>query len=263
MQIIKDHIPGFPRVPYAMGRPTMIVLHETANPTATIDNEVAYVKRNWQNANFHYIVDANKAVEVTDPDYMGGGAGPNANPYAIHIELVRNTDFAKAYNNWLDLAGSLAKRYGIPMTYGQANGITTHNWVSQNMGGTDHTDPDAWLATNGVSINKLAEDINKRGGNLMIPDLNHLDVVFQRFFRRNSTQEEQERWIGKGTYTELIDVLITQPAYFAAVKSNEVGEKALRDDWEGQINRLTVEVTDLKAASEYEQVNKPVYIKKA
>ena len=262
MQIVRDRIPGFPQVPYAIGKPTMIVLHETANPTATIDNEVAYVKRNWQNANFHYIVDANKAVEVTDPDYMGGGAGPNANPYAIHIELVRNTDFKKAYNNWLDLAAQLADRYGIPKVFGSSNGIVTHHWVSLNLGGTDHTDPDVWLAQNGISSAQLSLDVNKRG-QFMVPDIPKLDAMFQWFHRRNSTTSEKEYWIGKRTYDELIDVLIAQQAAKDTLRYAALGETADKDNWQGQLTTLKAENTALKAASEYEQLTKPVYVKKA
>lgn len=262
MQIVKDHIPGFPQVPYATGKPTMIVLHETANPTATIDNEVAYVKRNWQNANFHYIVDANKAVEVTNPDYMGGGAGPNANPYAIHIELVRNTDFQKAYNNWLDLAKQLADRYGIPKVFGRANGIVTHHWVSLNLGGTDHTDPDVWLAANGISIDQLSLDINKRG-EYMVKDVPKLDAIFQGLMGRSSTKEEQDYWIGKRTYDELIDVIVNQQGFKDTLRRSVLGKTAEDGNWQGRLTALEKENTELKAAAVYEPLSEPVYKKKA
>lgn len=262
MQIIKDYIPGFPQEPYALGRPTMIVLHETANPTATIDNEVAYVKRNWQVANFHYIVDANKAVEVTNPDYIGGGAGPYANPYAIHIELVRNTDFTRAYNNWLDLAVQLADRYGIPKVFGSSNGIVTHHWVSLNLGGTDHTDPDVWLAQNGVSIEQLSLDINKRG-DFMVKDIPKLDAMFQWFFGRNSNASEQEYWIGKRTYDELIDVLVSQQASKDNLRRAALGKAAEEGNWQPRLTAAEARVKELEAASGYEKLDKTVYIKKA
>jgi len=166
--ITRDRIPGIPQSNYVGGKPSMIILHETANQSSTIDNEVAYVKRTWDDAFYHYLASWNKVVEVADPSYIAWGAGPAANPYAIHIELVRDNgkNFGDAYSNWLDTAVMLAKQYGIPCKFNsQQNGIVTHHWVSDNMGGTDHIDPDSWLAANGITLEKLEADlINKYGG---------------------------------------------------------------------------------------------------
>lgn len=72
----------------------------------------------------------------------------------------------------------------------------------------------------------------------LIPDRAHLDLIFQRFFLRNSLPAEQEEWIGKKGFTELLDKMITQPAYFLAVKKQEIGEVAFNDNWQGRLERL-------------------------
>lgn len=140
----------------------MVIAHEVANQNSTIDNEVAYMKANWQNAFVHYYVSDNKIVETANPNYLAYGAGPKANPYALHVELVRNNgkNFQKAYENYVWLIVYLCHKYKIPVRFNKnRKGIVTHHWVSQNLGGTDHSDPDAWLRTNKVSLKQFEKDL--------------------------------------------------------------------------------------------------------
>lgn len=88
-----------------------------------------------------------------------------------------------------------------------------------------------------------------KGGEDVIPDRDHLDLIFQRFFLRNSLPAEQEEWIGKKGYTELLDKVTRQPAYFLAVKKQEVGEVAYRDNWEGQIKSGLATIKELQATN--------------
>lgn len=179
MRIDVNRVPGLPQNGYAGGKPSMIILHETANQTSTLQNERDYVGNHWGDAFFHYLVDSERAMEVANPDFLAWGAGPQANPYAIHIELVRDNgrNFNQAYANYIELARTLASRYGIPLVFNrQQNGVVTHHWVSDNMGGTDHTDPDSWLSSNGVSLDKLKKDIE--GQNMAEKmDLNTLRIL--------------------------------------------------------------------------------------
>ncbi|MBC2106157.1 peptidoglycan recognition protein family protein [Listeria booriae] len=162
VSIQKQHISGLPKTAFAngVGKPSMIVLHETANSNATIENEVSYMSRNWQNAFVHAFVSDSKVIEVADTNYTAWGAGAAANRYAIHVELVRKGNFSKAYHNWLDAVVYYAKQYDIPMSFNQGKkGFVTHAWVSDNLGGTNHQDPIAWLKQNGVSMSQLEKDL--------------------------------------------------------------------------------------------------------
>ncbi|HAQ8459081.1 TPA: N-acetylmuramoyl-L-alanine amidase, partial [Enterococcus faecium] len=57
-----------------------ILLHETANETATGRNEAQYMKRSWYNAYTAYIVgDGGIVYQVGQPGYVQYGAGSYAN----------------------------------------------------------------------------------------------------------------------------------------------------------------------------------------
>ncbi|WP_159101138.1 peptidoglycan recognition protein family protein [Listeria grandensis] len=162
VNIQKQHMNGLPKTAFAngVGKPSMIVLHETANSKATIENEVSYMSRNWKNAFVHAFVSDSKVIEVADTNYTAWGAGATANRYAIHVELVRKGNFTKAYHNWLEIAVYYAKQYNIPMAFNEGKkGFVTHAWISKNLGGTNHQDPIAWLQQNGVSMVQLEKDL--------------------------------------------------------------------------------------------------------
>lgn len=143
-----------------------IILHETANPTATGRNEAQYMQRAWQNAYTAYIVgDGGIAYKVGEEGYVQWGAGSYANANSpVQIELQHTNDkaiFEKNYKTYVELARNSAKKFGIPLTldtpYNQ-NGIKSHLWVTQNIWG-DHSDPYGYLAKMGVSKAKLANDL--------------------------------------------------------------------------------------------------------
>lgn len=143
-----------------------ILLHETANETATGRNEAQYMKRSWTSAYTSYIVgDGGIVYQVGQPGYVQYGAGSYANANSpVQIELQHTHDkatFEKNYKAYVELARDSAMKYGIPLTldtpYNQP-GIKSHLWVTQNIWG-DHTDPYGYLSEMGVSKEKLAYDL--------------------------------------------------------------------------------------------------------
>ncbi|WP_224465716.1 peptidoglycan recognition protein family protein, partial [Enterococcus faecium] len=143
-----------------------ILLHETANETATGRNEAQYMQRSWTSAYTAYIVgDGGIVYQVGQPGYVQYGAGSYANANSpVQIELQHTHDkatFEKNYKAYVELARDSAMKYGIPLTldtpYNQP-GIKSHLWVTQNIWG-DHTDPYGYLSEMGVSKEKLAYDL--------------------------------------------------------------------------------------------------------
>lgn len=142
-------------------------LHSTANPSAPLDNEVAYLSRNYPNGNYtHLVGDSGRVIQVAE---VGQGAWDvggdwNCETYAA-IEfgerVTSQADFDKSYIVYIELARDLAKQAGIPLTLDTPDiaGIKTHNYVSRSGHGSDHTDPVAFLAMWGVSYDKLKRDI--------------------------------------------------------------------------------------------------------
>ncbi|WP_241481001.1 N-acetylmuramoyl-L-alanine amidase [Listeria newyorkensis] len=154
----------------------MVVAHETANPSSTIDNEVTYMTRNWQNAFVtHFVGGGGRVVQVASTGYTQWGAGAKANGYAYaQVELCRTKDkaqFAKDYAVYCQLLADLAKQAGIPVTLDTGSkvtdkGIKSHKWVTDKLGGTNHQDPYAYLASWGIDKALFAADLAKASGTI-------------------------------------------------------------------------------------------------
>ena len=62
---------------------------------------------------------------------------------------------------WAGLIREYAQKYGIPLTLDTSDrrGVKTHNWITHNLGNTDHTDPYGYLSKIGISKAQFAHDI--------------------------------------------------------------------------------------------------------
>ena len=82
----------------------------------------------------------------------------------MQIELCEFTNKSralKAYRNYIGLIREYAQKYGIPLTLdtNAKRGVKTHNWITHNLGNTDHTDPYGYLSSIGISKSQFAHDI--------------------------------------------------------------------------------------------------------
>ncbi|WP_311198575.1 LysM peptidoglycan-binding domain-containing protein [Jeotgalibaca sp. MA1X17-3] len=150
-----------------------IIAHESGNPnnvgTNSLNNEIAYMKRNYSNAFVsHWVGAGGKIVQIAKTGKIQWGAGPKANPYAYaQVELARTnnrTQFQKDYAAYVWLLRQLAQEANLPCTLNSGTsltspGIKTHAWISRYLGGTDHVDPDDYLASWGVSMTQFKKDI--------------------------------------------------------------------------------------------------------
>ncbi|MEJ6348014.1 GW dipeptide domain-containing protein [Holzapfeliella sp. He02] len=162
---------------YRYGRPEGVVIHETANPTSTIYNEVSYMKNNWDDigAYVHAFVDKSQVIQIHNPSRSVWGAGAVANKRYIQIELVREKTFdgfARSVNNDAYYVASLLKTYNLPVDsaeYDGAGTVWSHNAVSKFLGGTNHTDPVAYFNSYGYSMDQFIDLVNQKyqalGGN--------------------------------------------------------------------------------------------------
>ncbi|GAY73523.1 peptidoglycan recognition protein family protein [Lentilactobacillus kosonis] len=147
---------GFPKNSYRhSGRPEGVVVHETANPSSTIYNEIAYMKRNYNAAFVHSFVDSSRIINIANTKYLAWGAGPIANARFVQFEQVRvhsKTAFAKEMANSAYYTAYLLKQYGLKpndAAYDGKGTVWSHDAVSRYLGGTDHTDPKAYFASAG------------------------------------------------------------------------------------------------------------------
>ena len=169
-----------------------IIAHETANSTATIDNEVKYMKTNAANAFVsHFVGGGGRIIQVAPVGKLQYGAGPNVNSYAYaQVELCRANNqatFKKDYAAYIWLLRKLAAECGLPQTLDTSgNGIKTHLWVTNNLGGTDHTDPYGYLSSMGVSANQFVSDVTNGLGetSTVVAYTNRVAVSYSRMIAK-------------------------------------------------------------------------------
>ena len=160
---------------------SLIIAHESGNAKnngpLSLENEIAYMKR-MANANgaftSHWVGGGGRIIQIAQVGKVQFGAGKNANPHAYaQVELARTANpawFKKDYQAYIWLLRKLAIEAGIPPTLNTgtnlaSKGIKTHHWVSKNLGGTTHTDPDAYLLQHNISFDQFAKDLSLNSKN--------------------------------------------------------------------------------------------------
>ena len=126
------------------------------------------MKNNYNSAFVHAFVDGNRIIETAPTDYLSWGAGPNANGRFINVEIVHTHDyasFAKSMNNYADYAATQLQYYGLTPNSVENDGqgtVWTHYAISRFLGGTDHSDPHAYLQSHNYTYNELYDLINEK-----------------------------------------------------------------------------------------------------
>ncbi|KRO00332.1 N-acetylmuramoyl-L-alanine amidase family protein [Companilactobacillus kimchiensis] len=147
-----------------VGKPEGVVIHETATPGATAQNEATYFNREWSNiyTYVHAFVDNNEILNIKNTDYTVWGAGPTANAKFVQVELceVSTTDaFARSVANQAFYTASKLVQYNLPFTPGVT--VMSHNDVSKKWGETTHTDPVGYFANWGYSMDQFYDLVGK------------------------------------------------------------------------------------------------------
>ncbi|MFJ7734680.1 N-acetylmuramoyl-L-alanine amidase [Lysinibacillus sp. NPDC097231] len=146
-----------------------VIAHESGNdknngPNA-LENEIVFMNQNKANAFVsHWVGGGGRIVQVAPVNKVQYGCGPKGNPYSYaQVELAQTSDkaqFKKDYAAYIWLLRKLAVEAGIPTVLdGTGNGIKSHRWISDNLGGTSHKDPFAYLQSMGISEKQFIQDI--------------------------------------------------------------------------------------------------------
>ncbi|PEV28809.1 N-acetylmuramoyl-L-alanine amidase, partial [Bacillus cereus] len=145
---------------YGVGAYEGVVAHSTATPEAPAINIRNYEARTWRNAFVHFAVDWNETIQIADTNYIAYGAGPAANKRFVHVELSESSNPAKfksSYERYVKLLAKILKDNELTVE----QGLWTHEDVTRKLGGTDHEDPRAYLASYGISIAQFRADVKK------------------------------------------------------------------------------------------------------
>ncbi|MGX7376733.1 SH3 domain-containing protein [Carnobacterium maltaromaticum] len=146
-----------------------VIAHESGNSNNagpdSLEREISFMSNNFNSAFVsHWVGGGGRAVQIAPTGFIQWGAGPRANGRAYtQVELARTNNvetFKKDYVTYVNLLRQLAKEAGVPVSLdGYGKGIKSHLWITQNLGGTDHSDPYAYLAQWGISKTQFAADV--------------------------------------------------------------------------------------------------------
>ncbi|MEF9935852.1 SH3 domain-containing protein [Carnobacterium sp.] len=146
-----------------------VIAHESGNSNNagpdSLEREISFMSNNVNSAFVsHWVGGGGRAVQIAPSGFIQWGAGPRANGRAYaQVELARTNNaetFKKDYVTYVNLLRQLAKEAGVPVSLdGYGKGIKSHLWVTQNLGGTDHSDPYAYLAQWGISKAQFSADV--------------------------------------------------------------------------------------------------------
>lgn len=96
-----------------------IVVHNTANPSSTAQNERDYLVNptNTSSTSFHIVVDENEVIEAIPVNEIAFHAGSNqGNREGIGIEICESGNYEAAEENAVWLIAYLMKTYDIPLS---------------------------------------------------------------------------------------------------------------------------------------------------
>lgn len=201
-----------------------VIAHESGNaknngPNA-LENEINFMNRNKTNAfTSHWVGGGGRIVQVAPVNKIQYGCGPKGNPFSYaQVELARTSDknqFKKDYAAYIWLLRKLAKDAGIPITLdGSGNGIKSHRWITDNLGGTTHRDPYSYLQSMGISEEQFKKDIkngiNKEGISLTAEEklqkqIDELKKLLQSKEVDNTPSTWAEKAWNKATTSKIVD----------------------------------------------------------
>jgi N-acetylmuramoyl-L-alanine amidase len=129
--------------------PQGLVIHETATPGATAENEYNYFKSAYRSGSAHYFIDPTVTLQIIPEDEQAWHAGATANKLFLSIEMCRPKGhdpqwFADVWERAVDLAADMCSRYGW-----NTDPIWSHDGISKRWGESDHDDPHEYLAEYG------------------------------------------------------------------------------------------------------------------
>jgi len=133
--------------------PQGVIIHSTATPGATDEAEFNYFNGAYRDASAHYFIDWDSITRTIPDNEVAWHAGTLANYRFLSIEMCEPAGydpakFEEVWNRTVWLVTDMCNRY--PWGPGE---VHSHDWVTKNLGGTDHTDPIAYFAKYGKTWN--------------------------------------------------------------------------------------------------------------
>jgi len=137
--------------------PQGFVIHSTATPKATAQNEHDYFNSGDRQASSHYFVDATNIIRCIPENEVAWHAGPTANHKFLSVEMCEVDPFDQVWARTVWLVADACVRYG----WSTGPNVYSHRGISAMYRETNHTDPIQFLANNGKTWDQLLSAIDE------------------------------------------------------------------------------------------------------
>jgi N-acetylmuramoyl-L-alanine amidase CwlA len=147
------------------------VLHETATPGASDENERAYFNSAYRGASAHAFVDYNSITQTVPWTEQAWHAGPTANKRYIGIELCNYKEALKFEEIWNRAVWLFAYVHVNIINVTDINNVTlmSHAEVSAKWKETDHTDPIGYFARFGKTVDDFRRGVQDMINKMIAP----------------------------------------------------------------------------------------------
>lgn len=150
-----------------------MVVHETATPNATAENEQKYFANGagGRQASVHGFVDYDSILKTIPFNEVAWHAGSTANHNYIGIELCHFDDEAKfneTYKRAVWLFADTFVNY-LKITTITKENLMSHDEVSKAWHETNHTDPVGYFSQHGKTVDMFRADVQKEINNMIAP----------------------------------------------------------------------------------------------
>ncbi len=185
-----------------------MVVHETATPNATDENEYKYFNNNDLNASVHAFVDYDSITQTLPWNERCWGAGRTANDKFIQVELCHfdGEKFIEVWNRGVWLFAWVFINVLHIHTITKDN-LMSHQEVSLKWKQTNHTDPYGYFKDNGKTVdefrNAVQQEINRQLGGDKMDVKQAIDVLVQK-----GIISSPEYWIKAVDIVKYLDSLL-------------------------------------------------------
>lgn len=136
--------------------PSGFVIHSTATPNATAQNEHDYFNGGDRQASSHYFVDNKSIIHCIPESEQAWHAGQTANSKFLSVEMCEIEPFQEVWNKTVWLVADACVRYG----WSTGPNVYSHRGISGMYKETNHTDPIQFLANHGKTWDQLLSAID-------------------------------------------------------------------------------------------------------
>lgn len=154
--------------------PRYLVIHSTADPGADADTLCRYWESGQTSYQVHYCVDWEGRCYHCVPDDAKAWHCGNGNSVSIGIEVCEPSDDGDLADSWryaVEAASQILVSHGWDVSQ-----MVSHHWMSDNYGGSDHTDPDEFFERCGHTWDEFVEAVEGFGGESEEDDLQQSDI---------------------------------------------------------------------------------------